>query len=90
MPPLGPRLGQIQRNFTYNTNAIEGSYIESKEVKEILREDKWPEGKSREDIAETYGVAEAIDYIRAAEEHISLELIRESTVSCLRILIFCR
>jgi Uncharacterized conserved protein len=68
---------KFKENFTYNTNAIEGSYIESKEVKDILREDKWPEGKSKEDIAETYGVAEAIDYIRATEEHISLELIRE-------------
>lgn len=66
---------RFKETFTYNTNAIEGSYIESKEVKEILRDNKWPEGKSKEDIAETYGVAEAIDYIRATEEHISLELI---------------
>jgi Fic family protein len=68
---------KFKETFTYNTNAIEGSYIESKEVKEILREDKWPEGKSKEDIAETYGVSEAIDHIRATEEHISLELIKE-------------
>ncbi|MBE3115994.1 hypothetical protein IMZ68_02200 [Candidatus Bathyarchaeota archaeon] len=68
---------KFKEAFTYNTNAIEGSYIESWEVKDILREDKWPEGKSKEDIAETYGVAEAIDYIRAAEEHISLDLIKK-------------
>ncbi len=68
---------KFKEAFTYNTNAIEGSYIESKEVKDILREDKWPEGKSKEDIAETYGVSEAIDYVRATEEHISLELIKE-------------
>ena len=68
---------RFKEAFTYNTNAIEGSYIESGEVKDILREDKWPVGKSKEDIAETYGVAEAIDYIRAVEEHISLGLIKE-------------
>jgi Fic family protein len=68
---------KFKEAFTYNTNAIEGSYIEPKEVKDILREDKWPEGKSKEDIAETYGVSEAIDYIRTVEEHISVELIKE-------------
>ena len=68
---------RFKEAFTYNTNAIEGSYLESKEVKDILRKDKWPEGKSKEDIAETYGVSEAIDYIRATEEHISLALIKE-------------
>ncbi len=68
---------KFKETFTYNTNAIEGSYIESKEVKDILRADKWPEDKNKEEIAETYGVSEAIDYIRAAEDHISLELMKE-------------
>ncbi|MCW3999151.1 MAG: Fic family protein [Candidatus Bathyarchaeota archaeon] len=68
---------KFKEAFTYNTNAIEGSYIESKEVRDILREDKWPEGKSKEDIAETYGVSEAIDYIRATEERISPGLIKD-------------
>ncbi|MCX6741825.1 MAG: Fic family protein [Candidatus Pacearchaeota archaeon] len=62
--------------FTYNTNAIEGSELESKEVKDILEKDKWPK-KSKEDIAETYGVNEAIEFIRKTKEHISLELIRK-------------
>lgn len=62
--------------FTYNTNAIEGSELNSKEVREVLEEDKWPK-KSKTDIAETYGVSEAIDYIRKTKEHISLDLIRE-------------
>tara|TARA_Y100000034_G_scaffold128339_1_gene182718 strand:+ start:501 stop:1442 length:942 start_codon:yes stop_codon:yes gene_type:complete len=60
--------------FTYNTNAIEGSELESKEVKEILEKDKWPK-KSKEDIAETYGVDNAIKFIRETKEHISLKLI---------------
>ncbi|PIT84727.1 Fic family protein [Candidatus Micrarchaeota archaeon CG10_big_fil_rev_8_21_14_0_10_45_29] len=60
--------------FTYNTNAIEGSSLESKEVNRILEEDKWPD-KPKEDISETYGVAKAISYIRKTKEHISLPLI---------------
>lgn len=62
--------------FVYNTNAIEGSTINPKEVKNILKEGIWPE-KPKEDISETYGVAEAIDYIKKAKEHISLNLIKE-------------
>jgi len=62
--------------FTYNTNAIEGSELESKEVKDILEKDKWPK-KSKEDIAETYGVNEAIEFIRETKEHISLNLIKQ-------------
>ena len=62
--------------FTYNTNAIEGSELKQKEVKEILEKDKWPK-KSKEDIAETYGVDEAIEFIQKTKEHISLNLIKE-------------
>lgn len=60
--------------FTYNTNAIEGSELNQKEVKEILEKDKWPK-KSKEDIAEVYGVDEAIEFIKKTKEHISLSLI---------------
>jgi len=62
--------------FTYNTNAIEGSKLNQKEVRGILGEDKWPD-KSKEDIAETYGVDEAIRFIRQTREHISIELIKK-------------
>jgi len=62
--------------FTYNTNAIEGSELNSVEVKEILEEDKWPD-KSKADIAETYGVNEAIAFIRETKEHISIDLINK-------------
>ncbi len=62
--------------FTYNTNAIEGSELSSKEVKEVLEEDKWPK-KSKSDIAEAYGVNDAILLIRTTKEHISLDLMRE-------------
>ena len=62
--------------FTYSTNAIEGSELNSKEVKEILEEDKWPD-KSKQDIAEAYGVSEAIEFIRKTKEHILLDFISE-------------
>jgi len=62
--------------FTYNTNAIEGSRLNQKEVNDLLETDKWPE-KSKEDIAEAYGVNEAIRFIRKTKEHITLSLIKE-------------
>tara|TARA_B100000315_G_scaffold256899_1_gene304076 strand:+ start:573 stop:1511 length:939 start_codon:yes stop_codon:yes gene_type:complete len=62
--------------FTYSTNAIEGSELTTQEVRQLLEKDKWPE-KSKEDIAEAYGVDEAINYIRKTGEHISLNLILE-------------
>lgn len=62
--------------FTYNTNAIEGSKLNLKEVKDLLEEDKWPT-KSKEDIAEAYGVDEAIRFIRGTKDHISNDLIKK-------------
>lgn len=62
--------------FTYNTNAIEGSELSKAEVKEIIEKDKWPD-KSKGDIAEAYGVNEAINFIRKTKDHISLELIKK-------------
>ncbi len=72
-----PDWDRFKQAFTYDTNAIEGSRIESGEVGEILRDRKWPKDANKEDIAETYGVFEAIDHIRETPTHISLELIRE-------------
>lgn len=63
--------------FTYNTNAIEGSELNQKEVNQILEKDKWPEDKTKEDISEAYGVTEAIKFIRKTKEHISIELIKK-------------
>ncbi len=67
---------EFSKIFTYNTNAIEGSKLNIKEVKELLGKDKWPD-KSKEDIAEAYGVDEAISFIRRTKEHISVELIKK-------------
>ncbi len=68
---------KFKEAFTYDTNAIEGSQVEPREVEGILKEGRWPEDASKEDISETYGVADAVDYIRRTEEHLSLEMIRE-------------
>jgi len=62
--------------FTYNTNAIEGSKLTKKEVNDLLEKDKWPD-KSKEDIAEAYGVDEAVGFIRGIKEHISIDIIKK-------------
>ncbi|OIO22050.1 hypothetical protein AUJ17_00830 [Candidatus Micrarchaeota archaeon CG1_02_47_40] len=67
---------KFTESFAYNTNAIEGSSLEEKEVVNILKMDKWPD-KPKGDISETYGVAKAVEFIRKTKEHISLPLILE-------------
>jgi Fic family protein len=67
---------QFTRAFAYDTNAIEGSQVRKEEVASILRGRRWPGERTKEDIAETYGVAEAVEYIRATDEHLSVGLIR--------------
>ncbi len=67
---------EFSKLFTYNTNAIEGSKLNQAEVKDLLGKDKWPD-KSKEDIAEAFGVDQAISFIRRTKEHISLDLIKD-------------
>lgn len=67
---------EFSKIFTYNTNAIEGSRLSQEEVRGLLEKDKWPD-KSKEDIAEAFGVDEAISYIRNIKEHISLDIIKK-------------
>jgi len=62
--------------FTYHTNAIEGSTVSKKEVKQVLANQQWPE-RSKEEIAETLGVAEAIKYLRQTSDPISLGMIKD-------------
>lgn len=63
--------------FSYNTNAIEGSQLTKKEVQDILEKNKWSEDSSKEDIAETYGVVEAIGFIRKSKTHLTVDFIKE-------------
>lgn len=62
--------------FTYHTNAIEGSRVSKQEVKQILGDRQWPE-RSKEEISETLGVAEAVRHLRLSKDPLSMELIRE-------------
>jgi Fic family protein len=63
--------------FTYDTNAIEGSTITVSDVKEIIERNRWPSDKSKGEIAETYGVADAVKHIRKTKEHLSLGLMKK-------------
>ncbi len=63
--------------FSYDTNAIEGSSITKKEAIKIIEKDKWPEDATKWEISETYGVVEAVKYIRKTKVHISLNLIKK-------------
>ncbi len=64
------------RDFVYDTNAIEGSTVTASEVREIIEKDRWPEERTREEISETYGVADAVAFIRKTRDHVSLGLMK--------------
>ncbi|MBI5397973.1 Fic family protein [Candidatus Woesearchaeota archaeon] len=61
--------------FSYNTNAIEGSTLTLRDVRNIIERHKMPD-KSEADIEEAKGVVEAIEYIRRAKNHVSVALIK--------------
>lgn len=67
---------KFAETFTYNTNAIEGSEITKRDVVQIIEKNKWP-NKTKEDIAETYGVMEVITHIRKTKAHLTIPLIKE-------------
>lgn len=70
-------------DFTYNSNAVEGSGITRREVAGILSDNQWPL-KKKEDIAETYGVARAAEMLMETREHLSLPLILELHMAIFR------
>lgn len=65
---------KFTENFTYDTNAIEGSSIDQKEARDIIEKNEWPD-KPKHEISETQGVADAVKYIRKTTEHLSIGLI---------------
>ena len=67
----------FSESFVYDTNAIEGYSVTFTEVRGILEKEKWPQEKEKCEISETYGVKDAIDYIRKTKDHVSLDLIKE-------------
>jgi fido (protein-threonine AMPylation protein) len=81
LAPVVRHLGErdwekFTEDFSYDTNAIEGSTVSSSEVGPLLREGKWPLHRTRDEISETYGVAKAVAFIRKTREHLSVRLIR--------------
>ena len=66
---------RFTEHFAYDTNAIEGSTLRAREVKGIIEEDRWPDAL-KDEIAETYGVADAVKHIRETGEHLSISLIK--------------
>lgn len=62
--------------FTYHTNAIEGSTVTFTEVINVLENGEWPKEKTKEEISETYGVAEAVKFIRETKDELSVDLIK--------------
>jgi Fic family protein len=63
--------------FAYDTNAIEGSTVTASEVVGILENKKWPKHRTKDEVSETYGVSEAMAYIRKTRIHLSLGLIEK-------------
>lgn len=59
--------------YSYNSNAMEGSSITRKEVLGMLRGGRWP-FKPKHEIAEGYGAAAAARMLAAGKEHLSLPL----------------
>ncbi|MFA5176385.1 MAG: Fic family protein [Candidatus Nanoarchaeia archaeon] len=69
---------KFTEEFTYNTNAIEGSLVSLNEVPEILYK---PKAEDSEEI-ETKGVAKAVEFIRTTKEDLSLELLKKLHKLC--------
>jgi len=69
---------RFTEQFTYNTNAIEGSTVKLEEVPKILHKEKT---EDLEEI-ETKGVASAVEFIRNTKEEFSLELIKKLHKLC--------
>ena len=69
---------RFTEQFTYNTNAIEGSVIQLGEIPKILHKKKAEDSEE----VETKGVAKAVDFIRNTEEELSLELIKKLHKIC--------
>lgn len=71
---------RFTEEFVFNTNAIEGSKIQREEVPEILHK---PKAEDAEEI-ETKGVANAVNYIKATKENLSIKLIKKLHEICFK------
>jgi len=72
---------QFTEDFTYNTNAIEGSTVALSEVKELLSGKEEPQDA---DDVETLNVAKAVDYIKKSKEKITVDFINNLHLICFK------
>ena len=71
---------EFTKQFTYNTNAIEGSTVKYDEVKGLLNKQETPKNH---DELETIEVAKAINYLKTLKnKQISLDLIKKLHYMC--------
>lgn len=75
---------KFAESFVYDTNAIEGSSVTSSEVKNIVEKDDWPPKREKWEISETYGVREAIEFLRNTKDSLSLNLIKTLHKICFK------
>ena len=69
---------RFTKEFTYNTNAIEGSTVRRDEVPTILEKRKTSDPEE----LETKGVAKAIQFIKSTTEDLSIDLIKKLHKLC--------
>jgi len=72
---------RFTEDFTYNTNAIEGSTVALSEVRELLGGKEKPQDD--EDI-ETLDVAGAVEYIKKSKEKITVDFIKHLHLLCFK------
>lgn len=70
---------EFTEEFTYNTNAIEGSTLAYSDVKKIIEKREMP---SNADELEAIGVPRAVSYIKTTNEKLSVELIKKLHFLC--------
>jgi len=72
---------RFTEDFTYNTNAIEGSTVALSEVKELLSGKEEPQDA---DDVETLNVAHAVAYIKKSKEKITVDFIKHLHLICFK------
>ena len=74
-----PDWEKFTEDFTYNTNAREGSTVVLSEVKDLLNQRNKPKN---DDELETLNVAKAVEYIKTSKEKISIAFIKRLHLIC--------
>lgn len=72
---------RFTEDFTYNTNAIEGSTVAFSEVKELLSGKEEPQDA---DDIETLNVAKAVEYIKRSKEKITVDFMKHLHLICFK------